>query len=107
MKQISSSVAIAIFSLLAVSQVIGEEPLFSDGFEFGSVSLIHRWTFSESGAAGTVLLDDIRGAKGSIIEVGTNDAFVRYGQLKILDGDPTESNYAALPELSQDTHERH
>lgn len=88
-----------IFALLLISytQVNGQDFIFDSGFEIVPAKLIHRWSFSESGPTGTTLIDDIGGADGTIVEVGTNDAWVGFGQLRLTGGEQENSDYASLP----------
>jgi hypothetical protein len=87
----------AVLSLFAYSQVDGQMLVFKDGFEPAPPPMIHRWTFSENGGSGTVLVDDIGGANGILVESGANNAQVRSGQVKIIGGAGDDSDFVALP----------
>jgi hypothetical protein len=58
---------------------------------------IHRWSFSETGGAGTTLVDSIGGADGTIVDVGTNDGTVGGGQVTLAGGAKDGSDYVSLP----------
>jgi hypothetical protein len=58
---------------------------------------IHRWSFEETGGAGTSLIDSIGGAHGTIIDDGPNDATVGFGQVTLAGGAKADSDYVALP----------
>jgi hypothetical protein len=63
--------------------------------------LVHRYSFSETGGSGTVLVDSIGGADGSIVEVGANDADVgvtHAGKFYMTGGGKAASDYATLPD---------
>ncbi|HOD80670.1 MAG: PEP-CTERM motif protein [Planctomycetes bacterium ADurb.Bin126] len=59
--------------------------------------LINRWSFSETGGAGTILVDSAGGANATIIDVGASDATVGGGQVTLTGGAKTSSDYVALP----------
>jgi len=63
--------------------------------------LVHRYSFNETGGSGTVLVDSIGGANGSIVEVGANNADVgetHAGKFYMTGGDKAASDYATLPD---------
>ncbi|MBK8250050.1 MAG: Ig-like domain-containing protein [Gemmatimonadetes bacterium] len=59
--------------------------------------LAHRWTFAQSGGAGTALLDDVGGAHATIVEVGASDAVAQGGGVTMAGGARNASDYVALP----------
>lgn len=59
--------------------------------------LAHRWTFAQSGGAGTSLLDDVGGAHATIVEVGARDAVAQGGGVTMAGGARNASDYVALP----------
>jgi hypothetical protein len=59
---------------------------------------IHRWSFSETGGAGTMLVDSIGGANGTIVDVGANDGTVGGGQVTLAGGGKDVSDYVDLPD---------
>lgn len=58
--------------------------------------LIHRWTFSEEGGAGTTFQDDV-GGKVARIVAGTSPATALGGQVTLTGGAYATSAYVALP----------
>lgn len=59
--------------------------------------VVHRWSFSESGGAGTVLVDAVGGKNGRIVEGGPNNALVGSGQVRLTGGAKDQSDYVELP----------
>ena len=59
--------------------------------------LVHRWSFSESGGAGTVLVDSVGGANATITDGGANDGTVAGGQVTLAGGAKGSSDYVSLP----------
>jgi len=62
---------------------------------------VHRWSFSETGGAGTTLVDSIGGANGAIIDLDGNPATggtVGGGQVTLTGGGKDTSDYVELPE---------
>lgn len=60
-------------------------------------ALVHRWSFSESGGAGTVLIDSVGGANGTIVDAGPNNATVGGGLVTLAGGTKGTADYVALP----------
>lgn len=60
-------------------------------------ALLHRWTFNETGGAGTSLVDSIGGKNGTIIDGGDNDASVADGKVTLTGGAQAASDYVELP----------
>ncbi|NQU25161.1 MAG: hypothetical protein HQ567_28065, partial [Candidatus Nealsonbacteria bacterium] len=63
--------------------------------------IIHRWGFDEVGNAGTLLLDSVGGATGTIIDVGGLDGDVgitHAGQVYLTGGDKNTADYVDLPD---------
>ncbi len=73
----------------------GTDP--NDINSFPQTSLIHRWSFEETGGSGTVLVDSVGGADGMIIEQGINDGMVADGSVTLAGGGKGESDYVLLP----------
>jgi Tol biopolymer transport system component len=63
----------------------------------GPAVLIHRYSFSESGGPGTVLIDAVGNANGTIVDVGSNNAAVGGGRITIAGGDRATADYVELP----------
>jgi hypothetical protein len=61
-------------------------------------TLRHRWTFSETGGAGTTLVDDVGDADATILDVGTQNATVGGGQVTLAGGDVNQADFVAIPE---------
>jgi len=59
-------------------------------------ALIHQYSFGETGGDGTVLVDSVGGANGSIVNVGTNQGTVGGGQVTLAGGARTSSDYVQL-----------
>ncbi len=60
--------------------------------------LIHRWTFDENGGPGTVFTDNVRGARATLVRVGTTDDASAIGGMVTLSGGAQNSaDYVALP----------
>jgi uncharacterized protein YjdB len=60
--------------------------------------LIHRWTFDENGGPGTVFTDNVRGARATLVRVGTtDDASAIGGMVTLSGGDKNSADYVALP----------
>ncbi len=60
-------------------------------------ALVHRWSFNESGGAGTVLIDSVGGANGTIVDAGPNNAAVGSGLVTLAGGTKGTADYVALP----------
>lgn len=60
-------------------------------------ALQHRYSFSESGGSGTVLVDSVGAAHGTIAEGGANNATVGGGQVTLTGGAKGSSDYVSLP----------
>jgi len=63
-----------------------------------TVAPIHRWSFGETGGAGTTLVDSIGGADGTIVDVGPSDGTVGGGQVRLAGGAKGSSDYVDLPD---------
>lgn len=59
--------------------------------------LANRYSFSETGGGGTVLVDSVGGAHATIVDLGGNDGVVGGGQATLAGGDKAISDYVALP----------
>lgn len=59
--------------------------------------LRNRWTFSETGGAGTQLVDDVGGAHGTIVAAGNNPGMVQSGEVVLTGGARDISDYVSLP----------
>ena len=59
--------------------------------------LTHRYSFNESGPAGTSLLDSVGTAHGTIVDVGANNATVGGGQVTLAGGAQAASDYVSFP----------
>ncbi|MBE3100205.1 MAG: hypothetical protein IMZ44_24050, partial [Planctomycetes bacterium] len=62
--------------------------------------LVNRWSFNETGGAGTALVDSVGGQNGAIVNVGANDADVGTtygGQAYLTGGAGASSDYVSLP----------
>ena len=75
-----------------VVNVIAHEP------EALPAAPVHRWSFGETGGAGTTLIDSIGGAHGTIVDVGGNDGIVGGGQVTLAGGAQGSSDYVDLPD---------
>ncbi len=65
--------------------------------------LIHRWSFSETGGAGTILNDSVGTAHAMIIDVGANNADVGTsyaGQVHMAGGAQASSDYVKIPGIA-------
>ncbi len=65
-----------------------------------SAALVHRWSFDETGGAGTTLLDSVGTAHATIVEGGTNNADVGQtlaGQVYLAGGPQAVADYVRLP----------
>lgn len=60
-------------------------------------TLAHRWSFEESGGAGTVLVDAVGGADGMLVAGGSNKGWVGMGRVYLEGGDRGDSDYVELP----------
>jgi hypothetical protein len=60
-------------------------------------ALIHRWSFDETGEAGTALIDSVGGAHGTIVDNGANDGTVADGQVTLTGGAKDVSDYVEFP----------
>lgn len=58
---------------------------------------LHRWSFNESGGAGTTLVDTFGGADATIVDGGPNDATAGGGQVTLTGGAKGSSDYVQLP----------
>ncbi|MBE3100149.1 MAG: LamG domain-containing protein, partial [Planctomycetes bacterium] len=61
--------------------------------------LANRWSFSETGGAGTTLVDSVGGKDGTIVDLGANNADVgitRPGQVYLTGGAVGSSDYVSL-----------
>ena len=77
----------------------GAQPPASGGV--GRASIIHRWSFGETGGAGTTLLDSVGGAPATIVNQGANDGDVGQtcpGQVFLAGGAKDGSDYVDLPD---------
>lgn len=63
----------------------------------GPGALTHRYSFNETGGAGTVLVDSVGGAHAQIVGVGANAATVGGGRVTLTGGAKDSSDYVALP----------
>ena len=63
----------------------------------GQAVLTHRYSFSESGGAGTALIDAVGGANGTIVDIGPNNATVGGGRVTLTGGDAGVSDYVEIP----------
>ncbi len=59
---------------------------------------INRWSFGETGGAGTTLVDSIGGADGTIVDLGASDGNVGSGQVTLAGGAKGSSDYVDLPD---------
>jgi len=63
--------------------------------------LVHRWSFNETGGAGTTLADSVGGAGATIVNVGVNNADVGTtapGQVFMMGGNKGFADYVELPD---------
>ncbi|MDC0201090.1 hypothetical protein OAK04_01740 [Verrucomicrobia bacterium] len=63
----------------------------------GKANLIHQWTFDENGGAGTILIDSIGGADGTIVDEGSNDGTVGDGKVTLTGGGKNDTDYVRFP----------
>lgn len=73
----------------------------ADGVE-GSIlltvrGLLHRWTFSETGGAGTAFVDDVGGKQATIAGTAARPASAIAGMVTLTGGPRAEAAYVALP----------
>lgn len=59
--------------------------------------LMHRWTFAEEGAAGTVFVDDVRGARATLVNAGVLDGAAVGGQVTLTGGAQANADFVAMP----------
>ena len=59
--------------------------------------LIHLWSFSETGGAGTSLYDSIGGAHGVLEDVGSRNGVVADGAVTLSGGSKIDADYVKLP----------
>lgn len=65
-----------------------------------SADLVNRWSFSETGGAGTVLVDSVGGQNATITDVGANNGDVgtsNAGQVTLTGGAKADSDFVSLP----------
>ena len=60
-------------------------------------NLIHRWSFGETGGAGTQLTDSIGTAHGAIINQGASNGTVGGGQVTLAGGGKDATDYVEFP----------
>jgi uncharacterized protein YjdB len=65
--------------------------------------LIHRWRFDETGGAGTVFQDDIRGALARLVDGGPNEGVAVGGVVTLAGGHRDSSDYVSLPSTLLDS----
>jgi len=68
-----------------------------DSLDLPVRGLLHRWTFSETGGAGTIFHDDLRGLQARIVAVGAQAAFAAGGAVTLTGGARGTADYVALP----------
>ena len=59
--------------------------------------LWYRWTFSETGGAGTIFRDDISNAEARLVDVGNLDGHAAGGRVSLTGGARSAADYVALP----------
>jgi hypothetical protein len=58
--------------------------------------MTHRWSFDETGGAGTSLRDPVGGLDGTIVDVGSNNAVVGNGQVRLAGGNQGNTDYVSF-----------
>lgn len=59
--------------------------------------MTHRWTFAEEGGPGTVFVDDVRGARATLVRSGALAGSAVGGQVTLSGGLRANADYIALP----------